>query len=255
VKDYHRIEKGLALRTPKRPFGIAASERLAQLLPMVPADAEYAVNGVSALEALRLWNSEGVVADDIAPICGTSVHDDSDPLSLFRTRHSVRDYSDRAVSSELLRSVVEAAIRSPSVCNRQAWKVRFFEGDEKDAVLRHQNGNRGFGENAPVVALVTVDARLFTGAGERNQGWIEGGIFSMSLVLALHSLGVDSCMLNLSLTNRSLRRLRATVGAESNELPIMMIAIGYGSEGHRRARSPRRQVAEVIEPVQKSSSP
>ncbi|EPR77543.1 nitroreductase [Leifsonia rubra CMS 76R] len=253
VKDYHRIEKGLALASPKRPFGEGPAARLKMLLPLASADSEYTTHGRSALDALNLWNNDGVVDDVIAPVRNAPESNGSDPLELFRSRHSVRDYSDRAVSEELLRSVVAAAISSPSVCNRQAWEVRFFEGAQKNAVLRHQNGNRGFGESAPVVALVTVDAKLFSGAGERNQAWIEGGIFSMSLVLALHSVGVDSCMLNLSLNNRSLNNLRGGVGLEQNELPIMMIAIGYGAQGNRRARSPRRSLDEVLRPVRSKS--
>ena len=145
---------------------------------------------------------------------------------------------------------------SPLECSgRQACQVHSLDWDEEQAVLCHENGTRGFGGRVPVVAPVSVDLRLSSGADERNQGWIEGGIFSMSFVLALHAVGVDSCMLNPSLSSRSLRCLRASLGIGSNELPIMMIAIGYGADGHSRATTPRRRTMEVVHLAHKNSGP
>ncbi len=112
--------------------------------------------------------------------------------------------------------------------------------------LSLQNGNSGFGSAVPTVALVTVDTQLFAGPGERNQGWIDGGLFSMSFVWALHGLGLDSCMLNLSLRNGRSDALRRTLDIPDYELPIMMIAIGYARPGHRVARSPRRPIDEIV---------
>ncbi|MBS4753334.1 nitroreductase family protein [Nocardioides sp. zg-ZUI104] len=148
------------------------------------------------------WNRGGQVVDEVSPLRTPQERGVNDPERFFGTRHSVRDYDDRPVQEDLLMRAVELAINTPSACNRQAWHVRFFRGNDVVRVLRHQNGNSGFAENVPCVAVVTVDARLFAGAGERNQGWIEGGLFSMSLLYwALHSLGADGCMLNMSLTN------------------------------------------------------
>ena len=134
------------------------------------------------------------------------------------------------------------------MCNRQPWNVRFFRGEDALRALGHQNGNAGFGPDVPVVALVTTDLRLFAHTSERNQAWIEGGLFAMTLVWALHSLGVDSCMLNLSRRSTELDDMRNDLNVDEAEVPIMMIAVGYGRPGHRRARSPRRASTEVRRP-------
>lgn len=250
TKDYHRVEKGLALRYPKRPFGAAVLNRLDMLIPVAEAKGEaakYVSFAQSARTALLEWNEGMAVAEDVSPVRVASAGSTDDVRKFFSTRRSTRDFDDRAVSLDDLIEAVELAINTPSVCNRQAWHVR-FQLDREDIVqsLAFQNGNTGFTENIPALAIVTVDTRLFAGSGERNQGWIEGGLFSMSLVWALHGMGLDSCMLNMSLPNRHTDALRKELGIPDNELIIMMIAIGYGREGHRVARSPRRDIAEVI---------
>lgn len=249
IKDYHRIEKGLALPEPKRPFGVAVTNRLegnvrvgreAGTAELVLTSAE------SAQEALQHWNGHGLISDDVAPVVEAGERGISSADRFFRSRHSVRDFEAAEVSDEVLSNAVALALQSPSVCNRQAWLIRFFRDDDVPRVLRHQNGNRGFSQVVPVVGLVTVDTRLFSAPGERNQPWIEGGIFSMSLVWTLHALGLDSCMLNMSVSNSQSDALREEFGLADSELVIMMIAIGYARPGHRVARSPRRQLEEVV---------
>ena len=244
TKDYHRVEKGLALAEPRQPFGAAVLERIDLLLPTATGGS-YVEHATTAREALVEWNGGNSAIGDVSPVRGER-HGLEDAEAFFGSRHSVRDFSDRPVDQETLNRAVALAINTPSVCNRQAWHVRFYRRPAVARILSFQNGNAGFRESTPVVALVTVDLQMFAGAGERNQGWIEGGLFSMSFVWALHALGLDTCMLNMSVLNDQADAVRAEVGIAGNELVIMMIAVGYGRDGHRRARSPRRTADEVI---------
>lgn len=247
TKDYHRIEKGLALRNPRQPFGYEVKTRLEMLLPFAEPGQEYAEHARSALSALDEWNSEGTIAEDISPRRIPDVASrNAAPEDFFRSRHSVRDFTPAPITKDLLVRAVSLALCSPSVCNRQSWRVHFFHGSEATEVLAFQNGSAGFRETVPTIAVVTVDTRAFAGAKERNQAWIEGGIFSMSLVWALHALGLDSCMLNMSVPTEKADALRRRVDASDAELVIMMVAIGQAREGHRRARSPRRDVDDVV---------
>lgn len=250
VKDYHRIEKGLSLRQVKRPFGAAVEGRLEMHLNGHGADdaAPYIRHGHAALAALRKWNLTGELDNLIAP----SAREDGalpsildDPEDFFLSRSSCRDFESRDLSDAVIERAVQLAISTPSVCNRQSWRVRFFRNKDAQEILRFQNGNAGFGSSIPVTALITVDTRLFSGMGERNQPWIEGGLFSMSLVWAFQSLGVSTCMLNMSVGNSAAARLRNTASLPDYEVPIMMIAVGYGRQGHRVARSPRRDASEI----------
>lgn len=248
TRDYHRVEKGLALAGPKRPFGQDVMERLDALIPIAKGanpDATFVHAAESARGALVAWNSGGGVDEEVAPVVEPSDRG-IDVDRFFSTRHSVRDFAPEAVSTDEIRRAVELAALSPSVCNRQPWKLRQFFGEQVARVLAHQNGSRGFAHCIPALLLVSVDLGNFAGAGERNQAWIEGGIFSASLAWALHGIGLNSCMLNLSLTTALADALRVEVGMPGSEVPIMMIAVGHGRVGHRVARSPRRRSSEII---------
>jgi nitroreductase len=150
------------------------------------------------------------------------------------------------VPDSQVQEAVSYAINSPSVCNRQSWKVRVYsDAVGVETALSFQNGNKGFGA-VPAVAIITSDLKLFSGPGERNQAWIEGGIFGMSVVWALHALRIDSCMLNFSEGNRQGDALRRSLDISDSEVIVMMIAMGYGAEGVRVARSPHRSIDEIL---------
>ncbi len=251
TRDYHRIEKGLALPNPKRPFGETSFlNRLNALIPLgetTASDAAYVRAAVSARDALALWNSTGTIDDAVAPIAPTWRPEDSTDISeLFTSRRSVRNFEPGPVDLAGVYRAIELATYSPSVCNRQPWKVRLFSGDDIIKMLKHQSGNRGFTENIPLLALISVEIGYFIGRRERNQAWIDGGIFASTLVWALQALGFNSCMLNLSITFKTADRLRKDSGMLSSELPIMMMAIGRGAPSHRAARSVRRSLDEIV---------
>ena len=49
-----------------------------------------------------------------------------------------------------------------------------------------------------MLLIIAMDLKAFVPAHERYQHWIDGGMFSMSIIYALHSLGLSSCCLNWS---------------------------------------------------------
>lgn len=281
--DYHRIEKGLSLAEPRPGFGRDVAERLSRDLPRYVesygSDGTTATAAVAIREYLRFQADQGVdlgqltdalrravdaveraaaVAKPTAcdvPSASTllrtrdEVHAAAqrDLLPFFESRHSVRDFADKAVPIETIRQAVAMAQRTPSVCNRQAWRVLTFEGQAAtEAALACQNGNRGFRHQIQRVLVVTCDLSHFVSTGERNQAWIDGGMFAMSLIYALHSLGLGTCALNWSATRAQDQQLRKTVPIPEEDVVIMMIAVGHLPETFRVAQSPRKPLDEVL---------
>jgi nitroreductase len=166
---------------------------------------------------------------------------------MVRARHSVRNFEATPVEGDLIRNAVDLALRAPSVCNRQAWRVYALTSSDAIArALTAQNGNSGFGHQLQMLLVVACDLTRFLTIGERNQGWIDGGMFSMMLVLALHSHGLGTCCLNLSLDCQQDMRLREVVPIADHESPVMMIAVGHMPESLSVAQSRRRPVADVL---------
>jgi hypothetical protein len=75
--------------------------------------------------------------------------------------------------------------------------------------------------------VLSVDLRAFVFEHERNQVWVDGGMFAMSLVHGFHAQGIGSCCLNWSVGRRSDRKLREAVDLPSHESVVMLLAVGH----------------------------
>lgn len=161
--------------------------------------------------------------------------------SLALSRHSIRQFSDRPVDPAVIRDAVTMAQHAPSVCNRQAASAYLV--DDPDAMRRAleiQGGNRGFGQDVRALLVVVCDLTVFRDAKERYQGWIDGGLFSMVLMYALHYHGLGCCPLNWSADCGKDKALRAMLGIPDNELVIMLLGVGHLKDEFVVAKSPRR---------------
>lgn len=164
----------------------------------------------------------------------------------LKSRHSIRHFDTRPVEDDLIRRAVSLAITTPSVCNRQMWKVRVFRNDRKQAILDLQSGNRGFQDEINTLLVVTCDLQCFFSIAERNEAWVDGGMFSMTLMLALHSLGLGACCLNWSVFQDKDRELRKLIELPETEVVIVFIAVGHIPERLSVARSARKPLKDVL---------
>src|SRR5690606_4137667 len=74
---------------------------------------------------------------------------------------------------------------------------------------------------------LAFELHCFLDPGERNQGWVEGGMFAMTFVLALHARGLASCCLNWAKDPESDQRMHALSGIPRSERIIMLLAIDH----------------------------
>ncbi len=271
MMDCHRIEKGLALPKPRPGFGAKVIERLLRDIPRHEARHGVSLPTQSARKALNEYlgycrqhgvtvpnGVEELLASAPAPNCeaGTmevarkSIREaiaSGDFGTFARHRYSVRQFTGQPIAREDIEEATLIAMKSPSVCNRQSAKVYSATTPEVIAkVLSYQNGNAGFGDTLGAVFVVTSDMRIFNSVGERNQCWVDGGIFAMSLAYALHGLGLGACMLNWSQTMEQDRAMRTAFHIPDHEAVITMMGAGHLPEMLRVAVSPRRVSADVL---------
>lgn len=251
-KDYHRIEKGLALGEPKQPFGDRVVDRLNRNIPLyrdLRQNSQLVSIAESRVSELQTWNERGIRNDGVSLKRPQSLDRRMDPAELenfFESRRSVRHFSNKPVPRETIDLALKCAVESPSVCNRQPWRVDVIDDPEKVIeTLTYQNGNTGFRESVKTLLVISVDCSLFSGPGERNQRFIDGGIFSMSVVLALHAAGVSSCMLNWSRNNSHSQALRTYLSIPPRFEIMMMVATGFAHIDALVATSPRKPLESV----------
>lgn len=274
IFNYHKIEKGLSMPNPRVGFGEASVNHLIVLLKeyikkfgwddislvtlktienyhLFNKKNNYKMDGLEEnLNVLHQSIPNNYVTKDGGAIEVTKEEldkSDFDFKDFAYARYSIRNFAEGEVNLNLIQEAVKIAQKTPSVCNRQTAKVYVYDRKENiSKLLRYQNGNRGFGHLANKILIVTSDLRDFRGTIERNQCYIDGGMFSMSLIYALHSLGVGTCPLNLSVTNDTENKLKQVAKIGKSEVLIMMIAVGRIPDKLMVAASPRKKLEDVL---------
>ncbi|EJL6523238.1 nitroreductase family protein [Vibrio cholerae] len=174
-----------------------------------------------------------------------------EPGDFFNSRYSVREFSEKKIDRDKLHTAISLSMKTPSACNRQPWHIYHISNKNKiKKALGHQSGNSGFDDKIQELLIICSDIRAFNPGSERYQHWIDGGMYSMSLVYALHSMGIASCCLNWSHQGRSDLIFRKEFEEISpSHTIIMMIAIGEPQKSNKLCISPRRPIEEIYSEI------
>ncbi|WP_165040326.1 nitroreductase family protein [Dysgonomonas sp. ZJ709] len=257
IKDYHVIEKGLTMPTPRLGFGqdkvviLIANCLLylskydndeAQLKHAISVLLEYkeihdkdnhqlktatlkSINQIvlfSKQMNITQTKQKKVTKEEYFQSIGNPF------LEFSNSRKSIRNYSSMPLSVEKLLNVIELTRNTPSACNRQAYRVYIYTKKEQiEKIFTIQNGNRGFGHLADKLIVITAELGVFADPMERNQAYIDGGIYSMNLLYSLHFHRIGACILNCSNTPRTDRELQEVCETKKSEVFISMVACGY----------------------------
>jgi len=174
------------------------------------------------------------------------------PFPEFSTsRSSIRNYSNLEVPIELIEKAVALARNTPSACNRQTVRIHVFS-DKKliNEFLKVQGGNRGFGHLANKLIVITAELGVFHGLYERNQAYVDGGMWAMNLLYALHYYKIAACSLNCSNSPEKDEAYWALGNIPKSETFVMMISCGFVPENFKVATSARYPL-QVIAKIQK----
>ena len=114
-----------------------------------------------------------------------------------------------------------------TACNRQATRRVHVYTDKKQIadILEVQGGVRGYA-TPPRLLAITSDLRCWFGGHERNQGYVDAGLYAMELLLALEDQNLAACALNTMAFYKKSRKLRTACGIPDNEIFAMLIAVG-----------------------------
>lgn len=266
--SFHVVEKGLTMPETKMGFGVALVNKIIQFCN-VYLDSNYSIdnpvfthtimvlNEYVQFHILRDYDLPPEVVEEISNLCDRAgIHESSQqwnttPSDFFsysrssfdqfcRSRHSVRNYSKDKISDAVIRSCIALAQTAPSACNRQPVRTYIvIDPLIKKEVLSLQNGNRGFGHLAPALIVVSSDLNYLLDVNERNDSYINAGLFTMNLLYALHFHSIGSCILNWSVDSKKDNALRSLVGIPENETISVIVACGYPPQDFKIALSPR----------------
>ncbi|RHW39555.1 nitroreductase [Lysinibacillus yapensis] len=276
TKTYHVLEKGIGMVNPRKGFGKDKAEQLIDLLQRYknsgyPMDRSQIKSAIIVLNEYFIFNgdveerrlkylkeksrslienfSDSAFNGGVIPLKKEEILKDSkgDFQALAFSRYSIRNFSSKEVDLINIKEAIKIAQKTPSVCNRQSSRTYVIKSKETiNKVLSLQNGNRGFGHLINTVIIVTSDLNAFAEANERNQSFIDGGMYSMSLLYAIHYVGLGSCPLNWSVVKGEDKELRRVTGIKESENIIMIIGVGHLPDQFKVGVSERKTIEEVI---------
>jgi nitroreductase len=160
----------------------------------------------------------------------------------IRSRRNVRSFADRPIAETDLERILEAAWRTPSSTNQQAWGfVAVTDRGTLRELARVWRYADHVGGSAATIALV---APAGGGADERETIQYDLGQATMSIMLAAADLGIGSC--HAAVEDQELAR--RLLGLPEDRRCEWLIALGYPAD---RALAPierpdRRPLEEVV---------
>jgi len=274
LRETHIIEKALSLRDIKRGFG---REKIMRLLSDISSYVdlyidvdreflEYPLNSIASY--IRFMDSIGVEISDIRVMfqkildrSSISIDEAHHPVevlsgkellsdsggsfkSLLQSRHSIRYFESEQPDNRLIEEALDIAKYTPSACNRQGWHTHIYYGEKVEQLLKWQGGSRGFEKEPKCAIVVTSDIKAFFHY-EVHQPYIDGGLYAMNLINALHSLGLGTIPLSTGFKRRKIKELHSRFDIPQNEAPILIIAVGIVPERVKVATSKRKSISQT----------
>lgn len=190
-----------------------------------------------------------------------------DFADIMRLRRSVREFSDRPVSEETIRSIVAAAGSAPSGANKQPWRfvcvrdpvlkktIRDAAEEEEHEFYSRRVGNEWLSDLQPFETnpskpfleiapwLVVVFKLMKTDEGGQVYYVNESvGIAVGLLLAAIHHAGLVS----LTHTPSPMAFLAKILGRPENERPYLLIPVGYPSESCQVPAISRKPIEQIM---------
>lgn len=277
----HSLEKGMGIKNTRKGYGQTKARKalsyMEEYLRKGYGDNSFAfLEGIKMLEIYIDYNNTvGIELPDISERlahlknekvnqeasllkCGFSYlakdelisGDKMDFDSFISCRHSIRDFEDRVVDKELVLSAINMANKAPSACNRQPVKVYCTQtNDQAKLVDELITGTTGFKDDVHNFMIVTADRAAFAGK-EQFQWYVNGGIYLSYLTLALHSLGLGTCIMQWFPFYNTEKKLKQLIGASKSEAIIATVGFGYYKDNNKCICSQRRNVEDTLTFIQ-----
>lgn len=193
----------------------------------------------------------------------------SDLLELISSRKSVRSYSEKHISDEDLKKILEAGRLAPSWMNVQSWKFILIKSQENKDLLSELSIGQQQVKHADALIVCIADTKAWDDAkitDIQNPALnpalqCENGIVIRSLeqviyavsymMLEAASLGVSSCIIGAfgsdvtKILPEVHQKVRKALNLQDGQIISTIIALGYETERKETVKT-RKAFDEVV---------
>ncbi len=151
--------------------------------------------------------------------------------SLAMQRRSVRWFEQRPVPRELLDKALLIGRQAPTACNRLPYEFRVFDDPEMvRTVAGLPFGSAGYSQNIPTIVVVVGKLEAYFSPRDRHAIYVDSSLAAMSFMFALETLGLSSSVINWPDFEPLERKMQKTLGLDTTDRVVMLIAVGYAHE-------------------------
>jgi nitroreductase len=159
----------------------------------------------------------------------------------IRARRNVRRYADRPIEPSDLDRLLEAARRTPSSVNQQAWD--FVVVTERERLRELSSIWRYAAHVATSAATVALIVPVSEDRDERDTFWYDVGQATMSIMLAAADLGIGSG--HASVGDQPMAR--RILGLPEDREVAILVALGYpAGRPLKPIRRPKRRAFDDV---------
>ncbi len=194
-------------------------------------------------------------------------------LNALKTRRSVRDFSSRPVSEEIIHNCIKTAVYAPSGANKQPWhfmivkdpkikkEIRIAAEAEEKEFYSHRatkewledlnqfgtDWHKPFLETAPYLIVIFKEIIDKHGDESRKNYYVNEsvGIAAGFLLTAIHNAGLAS----LTHTPSPMKFLQEILNRPENERAFLLIPVGYPADEAEVPVIDKKPFDEVCETV------
>lgn len=162
-------------------------------------------------------------------------------ISTMKTRRSIRKYSDRPISDELINELLNVAMKASNTGNMQLYSVVETRSEEGKKKLAPAHFNQPMITEAPVVLTFCADANRFVKWAENRKAeagfWnfqtfmaatIDSMLFAEAFVEAAEEKGLGICYLGTTTYNAD--QIIKILNLPKLVVPIVTVTVGYPAE-------------------------
>lgn len=151
----------------------------------------------------------------------------SSTIKDIMTRTSVRSYSDRAIESEKIDTLLRAAMAAPSAGNKQPWRFVVINDKSRLKYISENFNTMTMAKDAALAVIVCGDITA-TFPGDGKDYWVEDvSASSENMLLAAHAMGLGAVWCGIYPLPERVQQFSEFLELPENIIPMACICIGY----------------------------
>jgi len=152
----------------------------------------------------------------------------NETLNVIHNRSSIRHFSEQAVPSEMVETLLRAAMAAPSSRNVQPWLFYVVEDREVLIRLSEELPSARMLAHAPLAIVVCGDIQKGDPNEEQVHNWVmDCSAATQNLLLAAESLGLGTVWTGVHPYADRIATVRNALRLPAHIIPLNVIPVGY----------------------------